>query len=281
MPSLRPFTHRVYVDFSGDDGDPSKPNSSKVISMAWVLSSVQDIQHNEDLVLKMKKLIGCGPKDEIKYRSIRRHRKKMELLTILTKVKVKLLVLVVLKERVKDAGFRDPRTKRLVDYIHYFPISRFINAKALPPYPEAWFQLVFDEIGWAGCQDAIRRFYDDDKNIIWDADKDPDSLLFGKSGAILMLQLADIFAGMMREYIEGLRERNLPPCHVCHIKEIRDCSYKRKRLTVGWAELMKIVYPLLISRSDGIKIDVGFMIRPPEVQYNYLFIDCLFGARKK
>jgi len=281
MLNLSPFTHKIYVDFSGDDGDPSKPNSSKVISMAWVLSSVQNIRHNEGIVLQMKKLIDCKPKDEIKYRSIRRHRKKMELLTILTKARVWLLILVVLKERVKDAGFRDPRTKRLIDYIHYFPISRFITTKTLPPYPEAWFQLVFDEIGWAGCQDAIRRFYDDDKNIIWDVKKDPNSVLFGKSGAILMLQLADIFAGMMREYIENLRSRDFPPCHVCHIKGIRDCSYRRKRLTVGRAELMKIVHPLLISGSDGIKIDVGFMIRPPEVQFRYLFIDCLFGARKK
>jgi len=281
MSNLRPFTHRIYVDFSGDDGDPSKPNSSKVISMAWVLSSAQNIRYNEGIVLQMKKVIGCKPKDEIKYRSIRRHRKKMELLTILTGAKVQLLILLVLKERVKDTSLRNPRTKRLVDYIHYFPISRFMTTKVLPPYPEAWFQLIFDEIGWAGCQDEIRLFYNNDNNIIWDADEDPDSLLFGKSGAILMLQLADIFAGMMREYIEELNDQNLPPCHVCHLKGIRDCSYKRKHLTVGRAELMKIVYPLLIGRGRGIKVDVGFMVRPPEAQYRYLFVDCLFGRRKK
>ena len=277
----KPFTHKVFVDFSGDDGDPSKPGSSKVISMAWVLSSVQDIQHNGGIVLQMKKLIGCKPKDEIKYRSIRRHAKKMEVLTILRKARVQLLILLVLKERVKDDSFRDPKTKRLVDYIHYFPISRFFTTKTLPPYPESWFQLIFDEVGWAGCQNEIRRFYSSDKDIIWDADKDPGSILFGKSGAILLLQLADIFAGMMREYIEQLENRNLPPCQVCHIKRVRDCSYKRTHLTVGRAELMNIIYPLLISHTNGIKIDVGLMVRPPEVQYRFLFIDCLFSRRKK
>lgn len=276
-----PFTHKIFVDFSGDDGDPSKPNSSKVTSMAWVLSSVQDIWHNEGIVLQMKKLIGCKPKDEIKYRSIRRHPKKMELLTTLTRAKVRLLILLVLKESVKDESFRDPKTKRLVDYIHYFPISRFITTGTLPPYPESWFQLIFDEVGWAGCEDEIRRFYKNDENIIWDADEDPDSILFGKSGAILMLQLADIFAGMMREYIENLNEREVPPCHICAIKGIRDCSHKRKHLTVGRAELMKIIYPFLIERSKRTKIDVGLMIRPPEVQRRYLFIDCLFAKRKK
>jgi len=275
------FTHSIFVDFSGDDGDPSKPNSSKVISMAWVLSSSQDIWHNEGIVLEMKKLIGCRPNDEIKYRSLRRHPKKTDALAMLAYSKVQILILLVLKERVKETAFRDPKTKRLVDYIHYFPIRRFFDAGALPPYPESWFQLVFDEIGWAGCQDEIRRFYSEDENIIWDADKDTKSLLFGKSGAMLMLQLADIFAGMMREYVEKLDNRDLPPCHVCHIKKIRDCSYKRKHLRPGKAELMNILYPLLITNSNGVTIDTGFMVRPPEVQYNYLFVDCLFRKRQK
>lgn len=277
----RPFTHKIFVDFSGDDGDPSKPNSSKVISMAWVLSSSQDMWHNEGIVLKIKKLIGCNPNDEIKYRSLRRHPKKMRALTILTQSKVRIVVLLVLKKSVKEADFRDPKTKRLVDFIHYLPISRFISTKVLPPYPESWFQLVFDEIGWAGCQEEIRRFYIEDKDIIWDAKKDPKSLLFGKSGAILMLQLADIFAGMAREYMEDMDSAHIPPCSVCHIKKIRDCSYRRKGLRPGKAELMNILHPLLITNDEGLRVDTGFMVRPPEVQYNYMFVDCLFGRRPK
>lgn len=277
----KPFTHSIFVDFSGDDGDPSKPNSSKTISMAWVLSSSQDIWYNEGIVLKMKKLIGCHRDDEIKYRSLRRNTKKMDALAMLAQSRVQILILVVLKERVKETTFRDPKTKRLVDYIHYFPISRFFKSGTLRPYPESWFQLVFDEVGWAGCQDAIRRFYTKDEDIIWDADKDPKSLLFGKSGAMLMLQLADIFAGMAREYVEELDSRSLPPCHVCHIKKIRDCSYRRKHLRPGKAELMNILYPLLITGGNSMAIDTGFMVRPPDMQRNYLFVDCLFGKRQK
>ena len=275
-----PFTHKIFVDFSGDDGAPSKPNASKVISMAWVLSSVEDIHHNEGVVLQIKKLIGCRPKDEIKWRSIRRHRRLGEILKILEKVKVNLLILIVLKQKLTEERLIDTRTKKLVNIIHWVPINRFFITGLLLPYPQSWFQLVFDEVGWAGCEEEIRDFYRKDKDILWDADTDPDSLMFGKSGAILLLQLADIFAGILREYVEQQIEKgDFPPCHICNMKQIRDCTYKRKGLTVGKADFMKTPSPLLIANKDGKRIDFGFMVRPPEEQYRYLFVDCLFKRR--
>ena len=65
------------------------------------------------------------------------------------------------------------------------------------------------------------------------------------------------------------------------MKVIRGCSFKPKRRTVGNAELMKVLHPLLIRYRDGTEIDCGFMIRPPEMQPKYLFLDCLFGRQKK
>lgn len=245
--------------------------------MAWVLSSVEDIHHNEGVVLQIKKLIGCRSRDEIKWRSIRRHRKLEDILKILEGVKVSLLILIVLKQKLKEEELIDTRTKQLVNLIHWVPINRFIITGLLPPYPQAWFQLVFDEVGWAGCEEGIRDFYRKDKGILWDAEDDPDSLIFGKSGAILLLQLADIFAGMLREYVEWQIEKgDFPPCHICNMKGIRDCSYKRKGLTVGKAYLMKTSSRLLIANKNGKRIDFGFMVRPPEEQYRYLFVDCLF-----
>jgi len=273
------FTHKIFVDFSGDDGDPSKQNSSKIISMAWVLSSSQDIWHNEGIVLEMKKIIGCHRDNELKYRSLRRHPRKMDALALLDGAKVQTLILVVLKDLVKEAALHNPKTKRLVQYIHYFPIGRFFSTETLPPYPDAWFQLVFDEVGWVGCQDEIRRYYNEDDSIVWNQDTDPKALLFGKSGAILMLQLADICAGLAREYVEELSNSQLPTCGVCYLKRTRDCSYRRKHLKPGRAALMNILYPLLLTNSRGVAIDNGFMVRPPNAQHKYLFVDCLFGRR--
>jgi hypothetical protein len=55
---LRPFTHRIYTDFSGDDGDPKTPGASKCLCGAWILSAEDDIEFNEGIVLQIKKLVG-------------------------------------------------------------------------------------------------------------------------------------------------------------------------------------------------------------------------------
>jgi len=94
-----------------------------------------------------------------------------------------------------------------------------------------------------------------------------------------MLQLADVIAGLGREYIEGLQGRKLPSCIVCWLKGNRDCSYKRAKKTVGQAKLMRILYPLLIKNDVGKVWETGFVVRPPGVERDYLFVDCLFGER--
>jgi hypothetical protein len=282
----RSFTHRIYVDFSGDDGDPKIPGASKIISIAWVLLAEADIWHNEGIVLKMKKLIGCKKDAELKYRAIRRHRKKKQVLELLKQAKVQLVVATVLKEELREDELRNPRTKKLIDLIHYFPINRFFPV--LPPYPESWFQLVFDEVGWAGCEDGIRHSYVADENIIFDPVSDPQSLIFGKSGSILMLQMADIFAGITREYMESLQGQRLPLCPVCYVRGIgfvHNCPYDPRRYGrakfIGNAHLINIIYPLLIGHSNGSKWDMGFVVRPPGSRTKYLFVDCMFSKIKK
>ena len=282
MVDKRSFTHRIYVDFSGDDGDPRISGASKIISMAWVLTAEADIWHNEGIVLKMKNLVRCRKTDELKYRTIRRHREKKQVLELLKQAKVQLVAVTILKEDLRQDELRKPRTKKLIDLIHHFPVNRFFSV--LPPYPESWFQLVFDEIGWAGCEDEIRHSYVMDENIIFDPVKDSQSLIFGKSSSILMLQMADIFAGMTREYMESLQGQRLPPCQVCYVKGIgavHNCEYNPRRYgrakSIGNGQLMNIIYPLIIGKSDNNKWDTGFLVRPPGSKFNYLFIDCAFG----
>ena len=92
-----------------------------------------------------------------------------------------------------------------------------------------------------------------------------------------MLQLADIIAGLGREYVEDLQSRKLPPCVVCWLKRTYDCSYKRNRKKVGKTRLMRILYPLLMGNESGKVWEKGFVVRPPGVERDYLFVDCLFG----
>ncbi len=273
MSNLRPFTHRIYVDFSGDDGDPRTPGASRCICIAWVASAENDLYHNEGIVLQIKKVIGCRANAELKYKSLRRHRLKREALDLLTQLKISAVVVPVLKERITDEELRNPRTKKLVDLIHYFPLSGLIN-HIEQTYPDSYFQLVFDQVGWRGCEEDIRNSFKQDAGLDWERAR-PDWLLFAKSGSKLMLQLADIIAGLAREYVEDLLSRKLPPCVVCWLKRTYDCSYKRNRKKVGKASLMQILYPLLIQNESGKVWEKGFVVRPPAVVRDFLFVDCL------
>lgn len=271
---LRPFTHRIYVDFSGDDGDPRTPGASRCMAIAWVLSAEDDLYHNQSVVLGIKKLIGCRAGDELKYRSLRHHKKKNEALSMLSQLRVKAVLAPVVKERIGDEELKNPRTKKLVNLIHDFPLNRILDYFDRE-CQDVYFQLVFDEVGWAGCQIEIERSFSKYK-LDYDSAR-PDWLLFGKSGAILMLQLADIFAGLAHEYVEHVLSIKRPPCSVCWVRETRDCSYKRQKKKLGKASLIEAVYPLLLRLEDGQLWDVGFIPRPPAVRPEFLFVECLFG----
>jgi len=275
MSNLRPFTHRIYVDFSGDDGDPRTPGASRCLCIAWVASAESDLYHNEGIILQIKKVIGCGVVDNLRYKSLRRHRLRKEALGLLTQLKISAVVVPVLKERITEEELRNPRTKKLVDLIHSFPLSRLIN-HITQTYPDIYFQLVFDQVGWRGCEADIQISFRKDTQLDWERAR-PDWLLFTKSGSNLMLQLADIIAGLGREYVENLQTEKLPPCIVCWLKGTYDCSYRRGRKQLGKAGLMRILRPLLIRDESGKVWERGFVARPPAVSKDYLFVDCLFG----
>lgn len=279
----RPYTHRLFVDFSGDDGRPGNGNSSEVISMAWVLSADSDIRHNEDVVLEMKRKLGCHPRDELKYKGIKRQerRKRASILGELANARVKVLSLVVLKRAIQEEVLRDPKTKLLLQFIHHFPVTRFFDTGAIPPEPEARFQMVFDQVSWTGCQAEIRRLFANDSGILWDAERDTGSLLFGNSRSILMLQMADVFAGMMRDYFESLPVAR-PRCRACMGKRCGDCGWLRGGIPVGNMRLLRLGYNHFLSFQDnGRKLDVGVLVRPPEAQLDYQFVDCLCSGRGK
>lgn len=279
MSNLRPFTHRIYVDFSGDDGDPRTPGASRCLCIAWVASAESDLYYNKGVVLQIKKVIGCGAKDNLKYKKLRRHRLRKKALDLLTQLRVIVVVVPVLKERITDQELRSPRTKKLVDLIHYFPLSGLINHIA-QTYAEIYFQLVFDRVGWRGCEEEIRSSFRQDAGLDWEHAR-PDWLLFTKSGSNLMLQLADIIAGLGHEYIESLQDVRLPPCTVCVVKgkPERTCQYRRRKRVLPGGGLIGLIYPLLIKNEQGKSWEYGFLVRPPVVCREYMFVDCIFGAR--
>lgn len=273
MPDLRSFTHRIYVDFSGDDGHYNTPGSSQCICIAWVLSNEEYLDHNRSVVLKIKKAIGCDPKHELKYKTLRRHKNREIALRILSQLKVKVVIIPVFKRYISEQELRDPHTKKLVDLLHTFPLERFF------PYmrtvnPKSYFQLIFDEVSWSGCPDDIIEDFKNNQNLDWGQARS-DWLLFAKSHSNLMIQLADIISGVGREFADGLIGRALPPCPTCVGKrKMQHCPYKLGRLKIPGESLLHTLQPLLL-RKEGECFEQGFVVRPPNRTKYFRFVDCL------
>jgi len=277
MTHTEAFTHRIYVDFSGDMGDPRKEGASKVVCIAWVLTAEQDRWHNEGMVLEMKRAIGCRPEDELKYRSLRRHPRKHEALACLEAAKAGVVVVPVLKQRVREEELRDPTTKKLAVLLHHFPLATMFEhlVETVPQehQPGLVVQLVFDQVGWGGFRDQIVQRLEEEHHIVWRVPSEQ-SVRFENSRRSLMLQLADVVAGLAREYVEGLEGIRLPPCQVCWVKGKRIRPRGCDMRPIGDAILMKMMRPLLLEK-DGDVWERGFLVRPPAVKYEYCFVDCL------
>ncbi len=269
----RDFTDRIYVDFAGDDGDPAKPGASRYICMAWIVSKEEDLRYNQGIILDIKKLIGSRKDAELKYTSVKHHRNKQEALRILSEAKIALLLIFVLKERISSEELRDPSTKMLIKLIHSAPLNgilpKTLGSREYPVY----FQLIFDEISWSQCQRDIAAVFKENARLDWPNAR-PDWLLFAKSGGNLMLQMADLMAGLGYEYLDGLKDCTLPPCVVCSLNNGARC----RQLPTQNKRLLEVVHDKLIRGEGGLIWDNGISVWPTAAAREYLFLDCLFDS---
>ncbi len=277
MPGRPGFTHRVYVDFSGDMGDPRTEGTTKTVCIAWVLTAEGDRWHNEGMVGEMKRVIGCKQGDELKYRSLRRHPRKDEALRCLKEARAGAVVVPVLKERLREEELRDPSTRKLALLLHHFPLDVIFRhlgeTVAQEELPGLLLQLVFDQVTWADFRQQVVRRLEEEHHVVWSIPP-AESVRFENSRRSLMLQLADVIAGLAREYVEGLEGIRLPPCQFCWVKgkpmRPRACTMK----PVGSAKLMNVLRPLLLDKNGDVW-ERGFLVRPPAVRYEYWFVDCV------
>lgn len=247
-----------------------------MVCIAWVLTAEEDRWHNEGMVLEMKRLIGCKQEDELKYRSLRRHPRKCEALTCLEQAKVGVVIVPVLKERVREAELRDPTTKELAILLHHFPLQRIFDhlGETSPEdeIPRLLVQLVFDQVSWSGFREEIVRRLQQEGYIMRVAPEE--CVRFHNSKKSLMLQLADIIAGLAREYMDSLEGVQLPPCQLCWVKGKPIYPRRCRKKPVGNTTLLKVLRPLLLEKNGAVW-ERGFVVRPPAVRYYYWFIDCI------
>lgn len=274
---FQPFTHRIFADFSGDDGDPTTRGSTKIMCTAWVITEEHDIGHNLSIIAQMKRSIGCKPDNELKYKALKKHPKKTETLRLLSKLKVRAMVAPILKDRIHDANLRNPNTKTLMQVIHQFPLENILRNLS-SACPDIYFQLVFDKISWRKTQKDIENHFQLLPTLDWSRARS-DWLKFDDWTNYPMLQLADVLAGLGAEYIESLDPSLLRICSVCFMKLTDERYPPRPRACrgvgqLGKLDLLLVLKPLLLRDNNGHVWDEGFVVRPPAARQEYVFVDC-------
>jgi hypothetical protein len=260
------YTHRVYVDFSGDFGDPRVAGSSKTVCIAWVLTSEEDRKHNEKVLMDIKKSIGCKRENEIKYRSLRRHTKKDQALAQLANLKIGAVIVTVLK----DVKASEKLTSREIAIaIHGFPWNRINrHLSEITPVnevPNLCTQLVFDQVGWSHFKGDLINEFTKDSNVF---KVSPDECIkFLDSKRTPLLQVADIIAGMCRDYIESIDRSDLIPCQVCWAKGWSSHPGRCRKGNLRRNVLLKTKYPMLLKDKDGRVFEMGLISRPPEAKW--------------
>ncbi len=273
------FTHRVYVDFSGDLGDPKVAGSSKTVCIAWVLTSEEDRKHNEKVLMDIKKSIGCKPEAEIKYRSLRRHPKRDQALAQLTNLKVGVVLVTVFKG---VTASKTLTSREIAIEIHGFPwdrINKHLSETVLPDeQPNICVQLVFDQVGWINFKEELVSKFE--QEVIFRVPPD-ESIKFLDSKRTPLLQLADIIAGMGRDYVENIDSSDLRFCQVCWAKGRAYPHQHCRKGNLRRNKLLDTLYLMLLKDPHGKVFERGLISRPPELSQRFWFIDCVSWSKTK
>ncbi len=259
------YTHFVFADFSGDTGVVKGSTASMVYS--WVIVERDQYETVESLIFQAKRLISMKASEEIKYRTVRRHRNRDSILDLLVGAPVRIIIFYVLKsgeERVLP-----------VEVGNAFPIESILKwIETANSHSPTEVQIVIDQTKWQHTDTLIRSILTGDGSV---DDKD---LVFGQSGSLEILQYADIVAGYFREFLEGLTARGVPPCHLCQIKLTPQyCRLHRKGFSHPGMKRFRQWFQLLRDDVNGSRFIDGYWTIPAERAKDYRFLDCIINRK--
>ena len=259
------YTHFVFADFSGDTGVAKGSTASMVYS--WVVVERDQYETVESLVFQAKRLISMKASEEIKYRTVRRHRNRDKVLDLLVGAPVRISIFYVLKSG--EEGVLP------VEVGNAFPIKRILEwIETANSHSPTKVQIVIDQTKWQYTDTLIRDVLTGDGSV-----KDED-LVFGQSGSLEILQYADIVAGYFREFLEGLTARGVPPCRMCQITHIpQNCRLHRKGFNYPGMKRFRQWFQLLCDNANGRRFLEGYLTVPIDRSKDYRFLDCIINRK--
>lgn len=209
------FDYVMYVDASGDDGFKFDKSSSICYAAAAFLVRREDIEYNLKILNDIKSIIGCKPKDEVKYSAVRRNKNSKQAMQLLKNLKGTLSCHIVFKKEVDAEEYRD--NKFLSATCHMMALKSikdmsFSNGERI---------LVAIDRMKKTEEDPVKMLFESEFAKEKNGDYDT-SIIFrdSKDANFLLIQVADLLAGIIREHFEQYESQpdmtyfsqKCPPC---------------------------------------------------------------------
>jgi hypothetical protein len=195
--SIYDYTHICYMDASGNEGqvyDVPNGGSSTCFTAAYFLATPADLPYNTDKLSEIKELVGCKPEDELKYKTLKRHRRLNDVLKLIMSMRGRAGSITWFKKLELSAG--DNYGMDMISAVHTLLISLMltdIDTKVL---------VVIDRMKEIEME-SVYKYLLGTKATSLDLLKNCDVIFRDSKDRVFpFIQIADILAGLTRQYFE-------------------------------------------------------------------------------
>lgn len=272
MQTDKPFDYHVYIDGSGDDGFKFEEGSSSLFTAAAFWNKPQDEPYNLEIIQGIREVIRCQPTQELKYEWMRRRRRCNEGIRLLTTLKGQLSLWVAFKRQISDPMLINPKSKFLTSTLQAFPVA--LLGKFLEPGSQAMVYIdKCKKIEQDRIPMTVQAFMGEECG---DAARFPIQFKDWKEDNLPLLQLPDLFAGIVREFFECYEKRSSwLPCHLCRPNN-RLCSYYRTHKQLEDSIRMRQILRLVpLNPSGSRQMGIWYFPMEPIFYRRLAFVDCL------
>lgn len=266
------FDYVMYVDASGDDGFQFDNGSSACYAAAAFLVKQEDISHNLDILMRIKKLVGCKETDEVKYSKVRRNRRGPEALALLKDLKGSVSCHVTFKKEFSPSERPSPDSKDISVICHLMALYALTNYSFLDDHK---ILVAIDRMKHTE-EVPIDSYMKHGFPVNPDkaAPKYTSRTIFrdSKDKNFLLIQIADLLCGIIREHFEQYETNPdmvyfRSKCPNCQLLQMAKPSFTRPLCQNGKSRASRIVcsknlgniYQLIPERDSPRMMDYFFM----------------------
>ncbi len=272
------YDYLMFVDASGCDGVQFDNGSSLCYAVAGYLVKKTDIENDLATLQEMRRIISGDPNRELKYSTLRRHKKRELVFALFQQLKGIAVGRVSFKKELVQKNNFHSEGKAFSVVAHAIAITFLQNCEETK---DKHVLIVVDRMKKTE-EDPVKYLANNgmQQNITNVASYD---LIFrdSKDGNFQLLQIADFISGILREYFELYEEDKdiltfLRLCKICYFNRLSHlCGHKGKQkrhvaMFKGNLHYLNGVFPLFVPSKLRFRISLD----PPDMDDKFSFLFC-------